>query len=310
MKTITYLIVCLSTFISIVFAGNSVPPLINYQGQLMDAEGTGLEGIRKLEFNIYDSVEPTATPVWGPQVFNNVPLLNGRFNVILGATDMDGDSILTAFSTNQRFLGIKVTDAGGDLSSAQEIKPRQKMLSAPFAIKSGHHSNIIPIGSIQAFLGTTVPMGWLLCDGKTIGNSASAAIHKGEHLKALFEIVKTISPNLGTEVFNDAATVTMPDMRGLFLRGLDTSGSIDPEGATRSIGSNQADAVGPHNHFFPNAYPNIAIDGGTPYGSLLWDQDRSVTPQPDWVDDDKFINGSIKKENRPKNIAVNYIIKY
>jgi hypothetical protein len=53
----------------------------------------------------------------------------------------------------------------------------------------------------------------------------------------------------------------LPDMRGQFARGLDTSGTIDPDGASRDIGSIQDDAVEKHNHL-------LAERSGTPeYGT-------------------------------------------
>ena len=128
--TITTLI--LTCFISHAQA-NSVPPLINYQGMLTDANGTGLAGVKKLEFNLYDSAT-SGNKVWGPQIFSNVPLMNGMFNVILGTTDTEGRSVADAFGSGERYLGIRVGDG-------QEISPRQQILSAPFAIhaaKSEH----------------------------------------------------------------------------------------------------------------------------------------------------------------------------
>ena len=35
--------------------GASVPPLVNYQGMLTDASGKPLTGMKKLEFNLYDT---------------------------------------------------------------------------------------------------------------------------------------------------------------------------------------------------------------------------------------------------------------
>ena len=104
----------------------SVPPLVNYQGLLTDANGQGLQGTKKLEFNIYDAVMGGSN-VWGPQVFSSVPVINGQFNVILGTTDTGGRSIANAFSESQRYLGIKVDDGA-------EIAPRQQILSTPYTV--------------------------------------------------------------------------------------------------------------------------------------------------------------------------------
>lgn len=108
----------------------TVPPLINYQGRLTDADGKGLNGTKKLEFNIYDAAIGGSL-IWGPQIFDNprVPLLDGYFNVILGTTDSTGRLILTAFASQDRYLGIKVD---GDT----EITPRQQILSSPYAVQS------------------------------------------------------------------------------------------------------------------------------------------------------------------------------
>jgi hypothetical protein len=106
----------------------SVPPLINYQGLLADANGNPLIGTKKLTFNIYDAASG-GNLIWGPQVFDGVPLIGGKFNVILGSTDTAGRMITSAFSSKNRYLGIKV-------DSNTEIAPRQQVLSTPFAIQA------------------------------------------------------------------------------------------------------------------------------------------------------------------------------
>lgn len=117
-------------------ADSLVPPLVNYQGLLTDENGQPIpDGMRKLEFNLYDA--PLAgTRVWGPQVFDGVPVVNGRFNVILGTTDGTGRSIAGAFATSARYLGFKAGAAGANLSGVAEISPRQQILSAPYALSA------------------------------------------------------------------------------------------------------------------------------------------------------------------------------
>jgi len=89
--------------------------------------------MRKLEFNLYDA--PIAgNKVWGPQVFDNVPIIGGRFNVILGATDTGERSLVGAFGASQRYLGFKVGAVGQDLANVVEMAPRQQILSAPYAL--------------------------------------------------------------------------------------------------------------------------------------------------------------------------------
>ena len=139
----------------------SVPPLVNYQGMLADADGKPLTGTKKVEFNLYDAATG-GNKVWGPQVFGSVPLVNGMFNVILGTTDTEGRSIAEAFGGKDRYLGIKVDDGS-------ELAPRQQILSTPFAIAAstvqGPHLYVDP-ESGNVGIGTTTPTEKLEVSGK------------------------------------------------------------------------------------------------------------------------------------------------
>jgi len=114
----------------------SVPELVSYQGVLSDGAGQPITNtLVKLAVNVYD--EPTGGNLaWGPQVFDAVILQQGRFNVILGPTDVDGDAISTAFSDDDRYLGVTITEPGGDMGQATEMAPRQQLLTTPYAFQS------------------------------------------------------------------------------------------------------------------------------------------------------------------------------
>ncbi len=140
MKTCFCALIVLATICANASADiDSVPPLINYQGILTDAEGLPIPNeVKKLEFNIYDAAVEGAK-IWGPQIFNAVPIINGQFNVILGTTDSNGRSISKAFDSASRYLGIKVGDTG------LEITPRQQILSTPYAMHARKASNACSI---------------------------------------------------------------------------------------------------------------------------------------------------------------------
>jgi microcystin-dependent protein len=116
----------------------SVPALINYQGQLTDANGTDLATADyTLTFRIYGS-ETGTDLIWGPQVFDGaggqghgakVPVVHGFFNVLLGQWDTAGRSLATAFDGTDRYVEVQL---GGNTA----IKPRQRILTAPFAFKA------------------------------------------------------------------------------------------------------------------------------------------------------------------------------
>jgi hypothetical protein len=184
-------------------AEGTVPDGINYQGLLTDAKGDPVkpDGTYTLEFRLWSDpdAEDTSTSalVWGRSF--TVTVVSGQFNVILNddgtALAEDAEhrvkSLMDAFAEPKRYLGIKIANAPvtpqeGKVVAAEkattitgEIKPRQAILSAPYAIKA---ENGAPIGSIMAFdtfNGTlTIPDGWLPCDNKKIEDPDSPLIGK------------------------------------------------------------------------------------------------------------------------------------
>ena len=122
-----------------VFAQESVPSAINFQGELYDPSangGTGgpLAGVQQVEFRIYDSLTG-GTLIWGRTfpVFCNH---EGVFNVVLNDDGnwIDGtiNSLRDAFQDDERFLELTVQGHGS------AIAPRQQCVSAPYAMHSEH----------------------------------------------------------------------------------------------------------------------------------------------------------------------------
>jgi hypothetical protein len=272
---------------SLMAQAQSVPPLVNYQGMLTDANGNALTGTKKIEFNLYDAATG-GNKVWGPQVFSSVPLVNGMFNVILGTTDTAGRSIAEAFGGKDRYLGIKVDDGN-------ELEPRQQILSTPFAIQA---ANGVPPGTIIAFGGMNVPAGYLLCDGKDVSRTTYAN---------LFNAIGTAwGEGDGSTTFH------LPDLRGRFLRGVDGGMGIDPDAGSRTAsnnGGNTGDNVGSiQDDEFKSHKHSSSIDGlSLWYFGANWGMNPSgwsMTTAP------FGINPSGGNETRPKNAYVQYIIKY
>ncbi len=179
-------------------------------------------------------------------------------------------------------------------------------LSASFAVDA-----LIPPGTIQAFGGTNIPAGWLHCDGRAFPVSQFPRLYAA----------------IGNAWGGSAPNFNLPDLRGLFLRGVDFSfatGQIsgqDP-GATQrapiklggnagnNVGSFQGDLFAAHSHDYYSAaaslqnslYPNA--DGRV----LTLMGDRNST----WSKGryDFGIEATGGNETRPRNAYVHYIIKY
>ena len=109
-------------------------------------------------------------------------VINGIFNVILGApggtpvTNAAVNDLSFAFNDAERYFGLTVTKGtnGIAIPGAVEIVPRQRLLSAPYAVRANFADTAqtvltspIPHGVITLWSGSiaTVPSGWVLCDG-------------------------------------------------------------------------------------------------------------------------------------------------
>jgi hypothetical protein len=170
--------------------------------------------------------------------------------------------------------------------------------------------DLTPAGSIIAFGGTTAPAGWLICDGSSYATTGQYAI--------LYAAVGNAFGGIGG-YFN------VPDFRGVFLRGANgtrSDATADPDKNTRiasntggitgnNVGSLQDDAFQGHRHEV-----NIILNGQagsnqfnprSDLNSWYWDAGdimrNAITDGTNGVP-------KVSSETRPKNVYVNYIIKY
>jgi microcystin-dependent protein len=125
---------------------------INYQGYLADSGGAAVNGPVSIVFSLY-AVETSGAPLWS-ETQNAVTVTDGLFSVLLGSVTPLGQSL---FDGNPNlWLGVTV---GAD----EEMTPREKLSSAPFALSGG-----VPAGVIVMWSGpqSAIPDGWVLCDGQ------------------------------------------------------------------------------------------------------------------------------------------------
>lgn len=162
---------------------------------------------------------------------------------------------------------------------------------------SGGISGALPIGMINAFAGILLPAGWLVCNGLQISRTT---------YNLLFA---TIGTNWGHG--DNSTTFNLPDLRGVFLRGVDGNAGKDLDKATRTannpggntgdnVGSEQGDQFKTHQHEY-----NI-----TNFASMNTNQ----IPPPKGINLGRTLTTSSTfgstggNETRPKNVYVNYII--
>lgn len=140
--------------------------------------------------------------------------------------------------------------------------------------------------------------GWMLCDGRYL----SAASYP-----ELFAILGTLYGEGGTAT---AREFRIPDYRGLFLRGSDAGAGLDPDadkrfgpdgsGTKNVVGSLQCDAMQDHTHRYDITNPAAVSNQGNAAGTSTSSTSTSSPEDP----------ARTTTETRPKNIAVNYIIRF
>lgn len=100
-----------------------VPPLIAYQGILVDSEGRPVsDGVHKTTFRIYDALSG-GSPLW--EEMQELTTVSGVFSTLLGSETPFGD----VFEWSPLYLAVQV---GGD----REMEPRQLLASVPFALRA------------------------------------------------------------------------------------------------------------------------------------------------------------------------------
>jgi len=302
-KNIFYLFLLASFELIAMAAVGQAPQAIPYQAAARNSNGEIItnKAIR-LRFTIHDG------SLAGPVVYQEVQATGtnmlGMFSINIG----QGSPQAGLFSTINWAAGAKFIETELDTTatgSAYFYLGSQQLMSVPYALNS---ANGVPIGTVMAYMGTTAPDGWMLCNGAAISRSVYSA---------LFSVIGVASGSgNGTSTFN------VPDLRGRFLRGVDGSAGFDPDAGSRTpnlpggatgnnVGSLQNDGFETHSHTMTS--PLFSINDAVNHLQLTittqvsnasnYANGRTTTTNTS-------INTTGGNETRPVNVYVNYIIKY
>jgi microcystin-dependent protein len=263
---------------------------VTYTGYL-EQGGTPVSGRRELGFQLFDSRTGT-TRIWPTGSGSSsveVPVTSGRFVVELGG---DGMSSLpaSAFSTPELWLQVSV---GG-----VALEDRQRVGT------SRHASNGSPAGTVSAWLGTGAepPDGWAFCEGQTVDS-------RDPHYTNLW---RAIRDNYGDAGDGPGGMFVLPDLRGLFLRGVDGGRGIDPG---RELGTQQPSQVGPHTHPVHDPGHSHRTDICRSHGNWTFGGNNWATQTCDWAAPTYqattgiSVQANAGSETRPVNFSVRYIVR-
>lgn len=286
----------------------------NYQAVVRNVNGVLLADT---DVNLRVSLYPgqnANTPTW-VETHTVHTDFSGCFGITVGKGARDNSSLVAEYSDvnfASVYYWMKIEILEGD--TYREVSYSQ-LPSSPYSEVS-HNATLFPAGVIVPFAGEVenIPYGWMLCDGSQVS--------RAEYTNLYNAIGVCWGMGDGSTTFN------LPDLRGMFLRGVSGDSGNDADANSRIVlndnGGNTGNQVGSYQG---DAIRNITgtFRGGRNYGGS-WQNDQTgafyvagSTYNPKGTDTsgagikvgfDASGVVPVGGDNRPKNVYVNYIIKF
>ena len=308
------LFLLLVSFISLTtFAQNSGLGF-NYQAVVRNADGVLLANSDvNLRISLYPG-QQASTPTW-VETHKVHTDYSGSFGITVGKGTRDANSVVANYSDvnfTAVYYWMKIEILEG--SDYREVSYAQ-LPSSPYS-EAAYNATLFPAGMIVPFAGPAenIPEGWLLCDGSEINRSDYANLYRA------------IGVCWG--IGDGSTTFNLPDLRGMFLRGVSGDSGNDEDAENRVLlkdnGGNAGNNVGSYQG---DAIRNITGSCGTfggenrgdlPDSGALW-RETGVAKNTGRDDNGTGIRSvnidasrvvPVGSDNRPKNVYVTYIIKF
>ena len=285
----------------------------NYQAVIRNAYGFVLQDSAvTLKVSLYPGQQATI-PTW-VETHNVKTDKFGTFGIRVGHGTRNNASVAALFkdvnfAAVYYWLKIEINEAG----TFREVS-FTSLPSAPYS-EVAHNAVAVPAGMVMAFAGDTthIPAGWMLCDGRQLSRSEYANLYNA------------IGVAWGTG--NNSTTFNIPDMRGVFLRGVSHNSGNDPDAPTRVVltnnGANSGNKVGSYQgdaqrnikgqitsgacEFYFRKDPSAPFYNGKLVGTMGQSGGYEKNAYELFMDISLVV--PVGADNRPKNVYVNYIIK-
>ena len=230
---------------------------------------------------------------------NNLGLATKASPTFSGTVTSGGDIVMSGTGSLQLPTGTtaqRPTPATGDIRFNTTLTQFEGYNGSAW----GEIANGVPAGSVFSFATSTVPSGYLECNGAAVSRSTYASLFS------------SISTTWG--VGDGSSTFNLPDLRGQFVRGWDNSAGVD---SGRSFASSQSDQNKSHNHSINDSGHNHTAGnwGGSFGGSsgvTVFRSDQSGTNSS--IIQSATTGISIQNDGgtevRVKNYALMYVIKF
>lgn len=285
----------------------------NYQAVVRNVSGVLLTNTDvTLRISLYPG-QTAASPTW-VETHNVQTDYSGSFGITVGKGTRQSNSVAANykdinFAAVYYWLKIEILEG----STYREVTFSQ-LPSSPYSEVAHNASSFA--GMIAPFAGPTdkIPAGWLLCDGREVNRTEFANLYN--------------AIGIAWGEGNGSSTFNLPDLRGMFLRGVSGESGNDEDASSRvalagNNGGNTGNNVGSYQG---DAIRNI--EGTLKIGNVISTYAESSTgicslenigPQQGGSGSGLFAykytfdasrTVPVGGDNRPKNVYVTYIIKY
>lgn len=307
MKKIMLFVACMAALAAV--AQNSGLGF-NYQAVVRNVNGVLLADT---DVNLRVSLFPgqnASTPTW-VETHTVHTDFSGSFGITVGKGERDNSSIVGNY-TDVNFAAVyywmKIEILEGN--TYREVNYSQ-LPSSPYS-EVAHNAILFPAGIIVPFAGEVenIPFGWMLCDGSEISRAEYANLYNA--------IGVCWGMGDGSTTFN------LPDLRGMFLRGVSGDSGNDADANNRivlnenggntgnQVGSYQGDAIRNITGTFNCDSKSRGATGAfvlTATGSVKDSYSSTYNTLTTYEFNASQVV-SVGSDNRPKNVYVNYIIKF
>ncbi len=281
----------------------------NFQGIARDINGNVLKSAPvTLRIALYNAnTDPTASnPDW--QETHSITTDDfGVFALKVGLGSLVAGQFSQFNQLNFRAARYSIKVEIQEGSSTWVEIANEELASVPYA----ENTFQMPVGSIIPYAGTRSAAesleaeGWYICDGRQLPSTDYGLLYTA----------------IGNNWGGDASNFNIPDLRGLFLRGLDerTDGTtMDPDGNSRvalsaggvggrNVGSYQSDIIKDHKHYRnEEKITEFRSRTGVAGSGWAW---HPGGPQAAAVDYTGTMESDYSSETRPKNVYVIYLIR-
>ncbi|MBP3765976.1 MAG: tail fiber protein [Bacilli bacterium] len=178
--------------------------------------------------------------------------------------------------------------------SNQELTQQLQQVQRELAELKSTPASSIPVGTVISYTTSTVPEGYLECNGQEVSRTEYAALFE--------KIGTTYGAGDGSTTFK------VPDLRGEFIRGAGTN-SRTTQGSGAAVGTHQDGTV--HDFYFNNTG---SVYGGGVNGSTINTADKT---QNSWTNSWHPSSGGVasgasggRGTSRPTNTSLLFCIKY